>query len=278
MNDLIFEPEHLTKETIKKFLCPSASDQELMMGLQIAKTYKLNPLKRELYFVKYGTEPMQVLTGYEVYLKRAERSGKYQGMKAWTEGTIETNDLKACIDVYVKDWPKPLYHEVFYSEYVQRRKDGQINKFWASKPITMIKKVAVSQAFRLAFPDEFDGMPYTADEVIDQEKIIDVQSESTMPGKTLSLTPSQTIEPKTSISTINEPKDVKFNPSDELPITNEQGEALLKLLANNGYNKQDLKEAIFFEFELDKLSKICNKHLPRIKEIFSEKKDVEVSK
>jgi hypothetical protein len=36
---------------------------------------------------------------------------------------------------------------------------------WASKPITMLKKVAMAQAFRLAFPDELGGMPYTSDEL-----------------------------------------------------------------------------------------------------------------
>ena len=118
-NDLLFEPNNLTKETIKKFLCPNASDQELMMGLQIAKTFNLNPLKREVYFVKYGNNPMQVLTGYEVYLKRAERSGQYNGLDITSQGSLSTGDLKAIVKVYRKDWTNPLSHEVYYSEYVQ---------------------------------------------------------------------------------------------------------------------------------------------------------------
>lgn len=182
-NNLIFEPAHLTKETIKKYLCPKASDQELMMGLQIAKTFNLNPLKREVYFVKYkDDQPMQVLTGYEVYLKRAERSGKYDGLEIKSEGSIAEGNLKAVVKVFRNDWKNPLTHEVYYVEYVQLKKNFQTgelepNTFWKNKPITMIKKVAVSQAFRMAFPDEFDGMPYTSDEVVDQEKIINVKSD-----------------------------------------------------------------------------------------------------
>lgn len=264
MNDLIFEPEHLTKETIKKYLCPLASDQELMMGLQIAQTFKLNPLKRELYFIKYGSEPMQVVTGYEVYLKRAERSGKYQGMKAWTEGALADGSLKACIEVNVKDWPKPLYHEVFYSEYVQHKKDGTVNRFWKTKPITMIKKVAVSQAFRLAFPDEFDGMPYTSDEVVDQEKVIDIQN-TPEPIQNLQ---GGTKKPEPAASMPKDPKDVKFNPGEE-KLTEEQGTSLLMLLAKGGHTKQELKEFIFFEFELENITDITNEMLPGIKEFFS---------
>ena len=33
----------------------------------------------------------------------------------------------------------------------------------------MIKKVAIAQGFRLAFPDELAGMPYTADEIDENE-------------------------------------------------------------------------------------------------------------
>lgn len=247
-NNLIFEPQHLTKETIKKYLCPLASDQELMLGLQIAKTFNLNPLKREVYFVKYGTNPMQVLTGYEVYLKRAERSGQYNGLEITSEGTLGENNLKAVVKVYRKDWTNPLKHEAYYSEYVQTKQDGTPNRFWATKPITMIKKVAVSQAFRMAFPDEFDGMPYTSDEVIDQEKVIDVEPQAT---------PT--------------PKEVNraFLNSDEEKVTSEQGQALLTLIKNKGYTKEDLKQFIGDTWGLNSLTEVCNKHLPKIKDHFS---------
>ena len=181
--ELLFEPKNLTKETVRKYLCPTASDEELMMGLQIAKTFNLNPLKREVYFVKYGADKMKVLRGYEVYLKRAERSGKYDGLEITSEGNIADGSLKAVVKVYRKDWKNPLIHEAFYVEYVQTKKvygpnreivGEEPNRFWKTKPVTMIKKVAVSQAFRMAFPDEFDGMPYTSDEVVDQEKVIDL--------------------------------------------------------------------------------------------------------
>ena len=122
------------------------------------------------------------------------------------------------------------------------------NKFWASKPITMIKKVAISQAFRLAFPDEFDGLPYTSDEVVDQERVID-------------------------IPIINQ-EEHKETPIEETLITSDQGKALLTLLKKTGWTKEDLKEMIFFEFELSDITQIRNKHLLRIKEYFSKQKEV----
>lgn len=256
-NDLLFEPKNLTKETIKQYLCPKASDQELLMGLQIAKTFNLNPLKREVYFVKYkDDEPMQVLTGYEVYLKRAERSGKYAGLETTTDGKVEDGTLKAIVKIYRKDWERPLVHEAWYTEYVQMKNvykadrsfsHKEPNTFWKNKPKTMIKKVAESQGFRKAFPDEFDGMPYTSDEVIDQERVVDVAIEQKAPEA-----------PKTAI----------HNPEDE-KITAEQGQALLVLLRNKGYSKDDLKQMIGDTWGFNSLTEVCNKHLPKIKEHFA---------
>lgn len=263
---LIFDPQNLTKKTIKKYLCPEASDQELTMGLQIAKTYGLNPLKREVYFVKYKAEqPMQVLVGYEVYLKRAERSGKYNGLEITSQGSIKDGNLKAIVKVFRKDWDHPLVHEAHYSEYVQMKKDFKTgvetpNKFWASKPITMIKKVAVSQSFRMAFPDEFDGMPYTSDEVVDQEHIIDVDTAPQNAVKTPVNAPGSVETKKMDTST----SDAEF-------ISKEQVESLMMILARNGHFMKDLKEYIMFEFDLDSPLKITNGMLPQIKAFFSDK-------
>lgn len=161
----------LTADDVRKYFCPTATIKEVGLFLNIAKSCGLNPFLRELYLIKYGNSPAQIVTGYEVYLKRAERSNKYAGFKVWVEGKVP--DMKACIEVYRKDWTKPLCHEVEYSEYVGKTKEGNVTRFWSTKPITMLKKVVISQAFRFTFPDELAGMPYTADEIntIDIEAI-----------------------------------------------------------------------------------------------------------
>jgi hypothetical protein len=40
-----------------------------------------------------------------------------------------------------------------------------LTDFWKNKPVTMTKKVAMAQGFRLCFSDELGGMPYTAEEL-----------------------------------------------------------------------------------------------------------------
>lgn len=152
----------ITTEDVRRFICENATDNEIALFIKVAEMNKLNPFKREIYLVKYGNYPASILTGYEVYLKRAERNGNYAGFKVWIEG--EGDNMKAKIVVPRKDWDEPLEHEVDYKEYVQVKGDGTVNKFWKGKPKTMLKKVAISQGVRFAFPSEVAGLPHTREE------------------------------------------------------------------------------------------------------------------
>lgn len=150
-------------------LTSSLTDQEKNLYLNICKAFQLNPFKREVHVSKYGTQ-MSIITGYEVYIKRAERSGQLDGWEADTTGSVATGDLKATVTIYRKDRSKPFVWHALYKECVQTTKEGQPTKFW-SKAEFMTKKVAISQAFRLCFCDELGGMPYTADEIQVEETV-----------------------------------------------------------------------------------------------------------
>jgi phage recombination protein Bet len=135
--------------------------------LEICKAYQLNPFKREIYGIKYGNN-FNIIVGYETYLKRAERSGKLAGWQVITSGNVKDNSLKATITIYRHDFKEPFVHEVYFAEY---RQDTAI---WKSKPVTMTKKVAMAQGFRLAFPDDLGGMPYTQDEMPTEDAVFTV--------------------------------------------------------------------------------------------------------
>lgn len=148
-------PDSVIEEYLQSFgnkLTPKHRNQ----FIQIARAFNLNPFIREIYGIPYG-DNFNIIVGYEVYLKRAENSGILGGWRAWTEGSGA--DLKGCVEITRKDWTAPFYHEVFFEEYDQK------NTMWKTKGRTMIKKVAIAQGFRLAFPVELGGIPYTADEL-----------------------------------------------------------------------------------------------------------------
>lgn len=150
---------------IKMYLCPTATKEEIILFLNQCKMFKLNPFKREIYLIKYGSYPADAVVGYQVYLKRAERSRQWDGMESGTKGSLKKKDLIAWVKVYRKDWKRPLYHEVEFEEYAKRTKAGELTKFWSKMPKTMIKKVAISQGFRLTFPDEMGDLPYIVEEI-----------------------------------------------------------------------------------------------------------------
>lgn len=179
----------VTDEVLRNFLFAnetSITERETASFFQIAKAFNLNPFKREIYCVAYGEgdkRQLSIITGYEVYIKRAERTGMLDGWKVEFFGRFEKQTVKkemngrngpytktveqvvelercfARITIHRKDRSIPFEHEVEFAEYTQN------NSMWNAKPVTMLKKVAIGQGFRLAFSDELSGMPYLAEEI-----------------------------------------------------------------------------------------------------------------
>ena len=155
----------LDATAVTSYICAKATKEEIVLFLNQCQMFQLNPFKREIYLIKYGSYPADIVVGYEAYLKRAERSKQWDGMESGIKGSLKKHDLVAWAKIFRKDWKRPLYHEVDYNEFVKTKADGTVTKFWKKMPKTMLKKVCISQAFRLAFPDEMAGMPYIVEEI-----------------------------------------------------------------------------------------------------------------
>jgi len=142
-----------------KILFPHLSntpDAEIAKAIALAKRLGLDPIKKEVHFVPYRGS-LQLIVGYAEYIKRAERSGKLNG---WNIETGKDDiDIFAEISIYRKDWEHPLKWRVYLNEV---RKD---TPSWKSMPLFMLRKVAIAQGFRLAFPEEVAELPYTEDEM-----------------------------------------------------------------------------------------------------------------
>lgn len=153
----------LSIDDVKKYIAPSATDKELFLFMNICKSYGLNPFKREIHFVKYGNNPGSIIVGYETYLKRAERTGRLNG---WDVKILDKgeNTERAIITIYRKDQEHPFTWEVFRSEFDKQQST------WKAMPQFMLKKVAIAQGFRLAFPVEVGGMPYIPEELPNDSK------------------------------------------------------------------------------------------------------------
>jgi len=129
---------------VRDTVAQGCTETEFQLLLYQARTYQLDPLRREIWAIKYDpARPASIFTGRDGFLKIAHASGQFDGM----ESGVREHDtgLVGWAKVYRKDMSHPFSVEVYEKEYNTGR--GQ----WQKMPRTMIQKVAESQALRKAF-------------------------------------------------------------------------------------------------------------------------------
>lgn len=206
------EEVKISPKMIKDYLVAGngqVTDQEVVMFLSLCKFQHLNPFIREAYLIKYGTSPATVVVGKDVLLKRAMRSEKFGGLSAGVivvnangeieerEGTFvlpDENLVGGWAKVIIKGYEVPFYSSVSMKEY----STGKSN--WLTKPATMIRKVAVAQALREAFPEEMSAL-YEQEEV---KEVSDI---------TLDTTPVNVPDEASDTSNIKEPVQAVAEPT-----------------------------------------------------------------
>lgn len=172
----------LDKETMDNYLVTGENkltEKEYVLAMQLCKMQQLNPWTREVHIIKYGSA-VQLVTSYEVYVRRAQEAPSYRGHKSGIvverqvgpETFEEVYKVGSCIasrgEKLIGGWctVKKQYPNfvdectttVNLSECIQKKKDGTPNDKWASSPCSMIEKVAVSRALRLQFKSEFENI------------------------------------------------------------------------------------------------------------------------
>lgn len=172
----------LSTDIVRRYLVSGnasvVTDEELVMFINLCKYNGLNPWMREAYLIKFSDRnPATLVTGKEAFMKRAEAHPQYDGMDAgvivwngedvtYRDGTLVL-DGETIVGGWAEVWRKDRSHstraEVSFNEYAGRKADGSLNSQWAGRPATMIRKVALVQALREAFPATYGGM-FTAEE------------------------------------------------------------------------------------------------------------------
>lgn len=164
------EPQELTLETIKKYLCPEATDQEAYIFLQLCRHRNLNPFLNQAYLVKLSPDlPAQMIVSKEAFVLKAEHNPAFDGFRAGiivqsASGELERREgcflrpdetlLGGWAEVFRKDRKLPFRSEVALKEYYKDHPKSP----WRRMPATMIRKVALVQALREAFPSDLGGL------------------------------------------------------------------------------------------------------------------------
>lgn len=171
------ETVKLSPEIVRSYLVNgngNVTDQEVTYFIHLCKGMGLNPFLRECFLIKYGNNQAQTVVSKEAFLKRAERSESFDGFDAGVIILNQAGDLEyrkgsfymknreelvgGWCEVYKKNRSHPYRSDVSLDEYIGRKSDGSINSMWSTKSATMIRKVAICQALREAFPDQLSQM------------------------------------------------------------------------------------------------------------------------
>ena len=192
----------ITPQTVHDYLGVELTQPEFNYFFSVCNLYGLNPFIKDIYPIKFGTQPATFVIDYKVMQQAADEEPSFDGLKVGIiyldkngqpqerEGAyLLPNEqlIGAWCDVYRKDRGHCNRTYALYDENAKKTKEGKITAQWAEKPVFMITKVAKAQALRETFPNMFSNNTYTSEEIENDnketkysaEEIIDAQYEET---------------------------------------------------------------------------------------------------
>ena len=142
---MVFDKDQ--QDLIKATVAKNCTDTEFKLLMYLASRYHLDPIRKQIWAVKYGDSPASIFTGRDGFLEIAHRSGHFDGMATTVEYPDEKTGkpIAATCTIWRNDMTHPFVSRVLFSEYTT----GQ--NLWAKKPSVMIIKVAESVCLRKAF-------------------------------------------------------------------------------------------------------------------------------
>ena len=160
-------------DLIKATVAKDATDAELKLFLYTAAIRGLNPLTRQIHFVKRRVkqgdgwkEQGTIQTGIDGFRLIAERTGKYVPGSKPTIFEYDKGSLNKATVFGIKVMGGQAFEfsaTAKFSEYAQYF-NGQLGTMWKKMPETMLEKCAESKLLRRGFPEELSGL-YTHEEM-----------------------------------------------------------------------------------------------------------------
>lgn len=184
----------LVKRTVAQDLTPA----ELDLFIHMARNWRLDPLRRQLYAVVYSKDNpkkrrVSYITGIDGYRTLADRTGNYRpGQRSVEQSEAAKDPLtnpQGIISATASVWKftHGAWHEfsetVWWDEYApikdewdNGQKTGRrildTSGQWGRMGRTLLQKCAEAQALRRGWPDEYGDL-YVSEEM-DQAKVIDI--------------------------------------------------------------------------------------------------------
>jgi phage recombination protein Bet len=183
-------------DLIKATVARGATDDELKLFLYTANRTQLDPLTKQIHFIKRKVwnpktkehdEVGTIQTGIDGYRVVASRNGLAGIEDAIFDAETEVHPNKASVTVYrmVEGVRVPFTASARWAEYVQLKDEYKNNAktgnkvpaaMWEKMPYLMLAKVAEALALRKAFPNDLSGV-YTNEEMAQAETEVQIEPE-----------------------------------------------------------------------------------------------------
>lgn len=176
--DISTDTSAWTFQDIKRYYDPQdlLTEKQIGQALSLIKGRNLNPLLNEVYIVAYkkknGGAEFSLIVSKEAFLKRAAQNPNYEGFEAGVVVVDDSGDMverKGALllpnDNLVGGWAR-VYRKNFkvpVEVFVSREEYDKKQSTWNAMPATMIRKTALVNALREAFPEDLGNM-YTEDD------------------------------------------------------------------------------------------------------------------
>lgn len=164
------------RQMIRDAYANGASDAEFRVLMEVASARRINPLLRQVHFVKRWNSDLKretwtVQVSIDGLRTIAQRTGLYDGQDEpeFVEREGDKYPTLCRVRVYRKDWQRPSVGVAYWNEYVQKTRDGGVSRMWAQMPHVMLAKVAESIALRKAFPEDTSGI-YSSEEMMQADR------------------------------------------------------------------------------------------------------------
>jgi phage recombination protein Bet len=155
----VFKPDELA--LITSTVAKDATKEELAMFLYVAAKRGLNPLARQIHFVKRGNSGT-IQTGIDGFRLIAQRTGQYAPSGKPTQFEVSKTGNLISATVYGNKIMNGTAFEfsatAYYDEYCPKMPNGQVFPMWQKMPRTMLEKCAESKLLRKGFPEELSGL------------------------------------------------------------------------------------------------------------------------
>jgi phage recombination protein Bet len=201
----------------------AATDPQLFTYLSIAKQLELNPFNREIYAFVGKAGKMQIIVGFDGWVKMGTRNPQFNGFEFFDH--IEDNKLVA---VTCRMWRKDWQHPAEATEYMDEC-TGDTDP-WKKWPRRMLRNKAYIQCARMTFG--FAGVvdPDEAERIAAPEKwpdAIEVKAEPEPKLRAVKKSaPATSVTPPSSEAETPAPTATQETPPPETPATVASGRKL----------------------------------------------------